>query len=351
MKFLGCFLEALLLGCLVTITLGCSGFANVSDEKLTLEDIIGMTKARIHPDVIIHYLQRNQPGFRLSTPTIIRLTREGVDDKVILYLIEPDMDRGKYKGIMIRDPFDKRIIRGYVSIPVALWGTTFRTAREAGNAVITLSEGFAKYTDFMVKADYHLYLDTSELFRYPLLYLTTEDVFDLTIPERDNLVRYIRTGGFVFIEPCSSPAFMYFEDSLASFKQMIRDSFGDEACFAPIPDSHPLFHCFYDFYGAPYLVPKLGRDIVYPTKLFLMSEDEVFMSVPFLMGIWINDCLVGVISDNQYGRTWSNYACPSRFDNPFFRMGVNIIVYALSREEGKAKCYRDLISFYHDGHR
>ena len=52
--------------------------------------------------------------------------------------------------------------------------------------------------------------------------------------------------------------------------------------------------------------------------------------------------LVAILPTSPYrpfGKTWSDYKSPDRFENPSFRLAVNIIVYALIREGSIAKKY------------
>ena len=49
----------------------------------------------------------------------------------------------------------------------------------------------------------------------------------------------------------------------------------------------------------------------------LIRDEKFLMMVPYLQGIWINNRLAVVFSDNQYGYTWSDYMFINRFDNPY----------------------------------
>ena len=244
MKALGRISEVIIIGFSLFITLGCSAFMSFNEQTLSIYDIIDMSKAKINSDVIIHQIAVTHSRFKLKPSDIERLENAGVEYDVIEYMIAPDLDKGKYKGVVIQDPEEKRNIRGYVYIPVDVWGSTFRAAEKGGNAVIALTEGFAKYTDLHLKIDNHLYLDSPELIRYPFIYLKADNIFDLTAIERANLVRYLRNGGFMLLEPYNTLDFEFYQAALVSFKQMICDSFGNDARFEPIPDNHPLFYCF-----------------------------------------------------------------------------------------------------------
>src|ERR1044072_664081 len=46
-------------------------------------------------------------------------------------------------------------------------------------------------------------LDSAELFAFPFTYLTGNKVVRFTAAERENFARYIRNGGFVFVDDCN----------------------------------------------------------------------------------------------------------------------------------------------------
>ena len=103
-------------------------------------------------------------------------------------------------------------------------------------------------------------------------------------------------------------------------RQMVMDSLGDFALY-PVPVDHPIYHTFFDFEMEPELFPKT-------------DEVDITDILP-LQGIWFDDRLVGIFSGYEMGITWSEY----KFDNPLFRIGVNMVVFALIREGSVAKKY------------
>ena len=331
--------------CLFLIA-GCSLFLNPDFGAMTLDDIVIMTGENIHPDVIINAIQKSGAHFDISAADLATLNRKKVDRKVIAHLIGMGRDDSRYKGLVIRDPRQpKQDIRGYIYIPVDIWGTLLRPSDSALATVVSLNEGFEKYTDVKVFPDRRLYLESSRLSRYPLLYITSSDLFDFTPVEREHFANYLRRGGFVFIEPMTTGGIMLYHHALVSFRAIIRQTFGGSAEVRTIPVGHPVFHCFYDFHSAPYLDPKPGRDMLYPTKLFISNEEDIWFA-PDLKGVWVDDRLVAVFSDNQYGRSWADYSFDSRFDNPYFRMSVNVVIYALTRDSSAVQEYRSLDEYY-----
>ena len=242
-----------------------------------------------------------------------------------------DLDSGDFKALVIKDPENKQNVKGFIHIPVDIWGTTnsetesLEPAEYAKKAMIALSEGFTRFTGITVKTDNHLYLDSPDIINYPFIYITSDKLFTLTETERKNLADFFMNGGFALVEPYNPPDSeieLYPQKGFFSLREMVIDALGGYGGFFPIPPDHPIFRCFFNIDVAPVLIPKPG-------------DYDLIEKLPFLNGIWLDNRLVGIFSDNEYGKTWSGY----NFDNPFFRVGVNMIVYSLIRQESVAKKY------------
>lgn len=242
-----------------------------------------------------------------------------------------DLDSGDFKALVIKDPRNKRNVKGFIYIPVDVWGTTgsvtesLKPAEYAKKAMIALSDGFAKYTGITIKTDNHLYLDSPDIVNYPFIYITADKLFTLNENERKNLADFFMNGGFALIEPFNPPdseVELYPQKGFFSLRKMIIDALGGYGGLFPIPQDHPIFRSFFNIDVAPVLIPKPG-------------DYDLIEMLPFLNGIWLGNRLVGIFSDNEYGKTWSEY----NFENPFFRVGVNMIVYSLIRQESVAKKY------------
>ena len=231
-----------------------------------------------------------------------------------------DLDTGQYKGLVIKDPQNKQNIKGFVYIPVDVWGSFLRPV--GLTTVIGLMQGFKKYAGIRVTIDPHLFLDSPIISKYPFLYISADGLFDLSTRAKENLEKYFRSGGFILFDPYSVSAYV-------SMKKMIKDSIGDYASIYPIPDDHPILHTFFDFDEMPVLFPTLE------------SEGLMDATLP-PDGVWLDNRLVAILPPSPYrpfGKTWSDYKSPDRFENPSFRLAINIIVYALIREGSIAKKY------------
>ncbi|MFC1651129.1 DUF4159 domain-containing protein, partial [Candidatus Latescibacterota bacterium] len=129
----------------------------------------------------------------------------------------------------------------------------------------------------------------------------------------------------------------------ASLRKMFKDALGSDAKFLPIPNSHPIYHCFEDFEDGPPQGSEIGK-----SQVDFMQQDGSFTGaritlpprVLFLEGIWINDRLVGIYSDKGYAIKWS----ATSNNEPQLRMGVNMVVFALTQEGSIAQQKMDFFS-------
>ena len=101
-----------------------------------------------------------------------------------------------------------------------------------------------------------------------------------------------------------------------SFKRMISEILGSEAQYRPIPKSHDIYHCFYDFDDGP---PSVIEGNIINTGL--------------IEGIWYKDRLTAVYSNMGYTRKWN----VDRGNIPQLKFGVNMIIFSLIREGSIAR--------------
>ncbi len=93
-----------------------------------------------------------------------------------------------------------------------------------------------------VKSEKVLAITDENLRAYPFLYMTGHGTIKLTSEERDVLRAYLEDGGFLFINDSYG-----FDQSV---RAMVRDLFPERA-FEELPNSHPIYHSFYDLPGLP----------------------------------------------------------------------------------------------------
>ena len=100
----------------------------------------------------------------------------------------------------------------------------------------------------------------------------------------------------------------------AALRHMFKAALGRSGRLRRIPDSHPIYSCFYDFNG-----PPPGLDTA-PG-----SYD--------LEGVFLNGSLVAVYSDHGYVHSWAQ----ASGNEPQLRLGINAVVYALTRPGSMAQ--------------
>lgn len=99
-------------------------------------------------------------------------------------------------------------------------------------------------------------LTDRHLYQYPILYIVGHGNIRLTKEEVDALRFYLTHGGFLFVNDD------YGLD--ASFRREIRRVLPDQS-LQPIPNSHLIYHCFYDF---PNGLPKIHEHDGEPAQGF-----------------------------------------------------------------------------------
>jgi len=197
-------------------------------------------------------------------------------------------------------------------------------------AVINLKEAVNRYTNINAKVDRHLFIDSEKLIETPFVYITSTSAFELTEIERANFGTYLRNGGFVVVDN-GTPLFEHGKAE-ASLRQLLRDSLGPDAKFLPIPNDHPLYHCFFDFDDGPPQGAEMegmvntassgGRTVSYHINLRMTAQ------VFYLEGIWLKNRLVAIYSDKGYAVRWKDMSN----NIPQLKMGVNMVVFALTQE-------------------
>lgn len=237
------------------------------------------------------------------------------------------LDTGRYRGLVIQDPRDKKNIKGFVYL-ARLRGNTLYPG--VPGALPQLVRFINENTGIRAKVAEDVYIDSKELFRCPFVYLTAREAFEATEKEVENLREYLYAGGFLFVDNIYPKE--EYSPSEASLRKLIEDALGRRARFEIIPNDHPIYHCFYDFDG-----PPVGAEV--DAREFAGGRLEVVKLVRHLEGIFLDGRLAVVFSDKGYGIKWEE-----AMDNQVqLRMGVNLVVYALTQEGSIAQ---QQIAFY-----
>ena len=156
-------------------------------------------------------------------------------------------------------------------------------------------------------------LSGAELFDAAFCYLSGRRLVQFSERERVNFERYVRRGGFVFVDDCNHDVDGLFAKS---FEAQMAAMFGPDA-LAQVPNDHALYRAFFNFTGPPTTSFELngwGDDLVHD----------------HLRAIEIDGRISVLYSNKDYGCEWDYDFRNKRFlaeDNTKF--GVNIVAYAL----------------------
>ncbi len=156
--------------------------------------------------------------------------------------------------------------------------------------------------------------DLDRLCSYPFIY-AKDLTGGLTRSELSNLAEYIMRGGFLCIDPCMavsrwSPA-RFLEEHRRVFASMIP---GSE--LRPIPDSDPLFRCYFTVTAADLFTQQMWE------------KGRVKRSTIDLVGVYQGNRLIAVINTSGLECGWPQ--TPDRMPG-CMKMIVNLYVYAMTR--------------------
>jgi len=149
-------------------------------------------------------------------------------------------------------------------------------------------------------------LDSEDLYRYPLLYLSGHGRIKLSQEELVELRRYLDAGGFLYADD------NYGLD--ASFRAMVTELFPEDE-LVPLSGNHPIYHAFYDLPG----LPKIHRHDGDPAQGFGVIRSGrlvVYYS-------WSSDIGDGLEDPEVHGD-------PAPVREAAARMAVNVMMYALT---------------------
>lgn len=177
-----------------------------------------------------------------------------------------------------------------------------------------LLNSLVEYTTIRVNPEEQIIaLADPAMLEAPFCYLAGHRLVQFNARERENFERYVRNGGFVFVDDCNHDIDGLFA---VSFERQMRQIFGAKA-LRKIPNDHPVYSSFFEFDGPPATSFELngwGDDLVHD----------------YLKAIEIDGRIGVLYSNKDYGCEWDYDYRNKRWlavDNT--RFGVNIAVYAM----------------------
>jgi len=185
-------------------------------------------------------------------------------------------------------------------------------ARMPSNLITSLID----YTSLRVDPEEHvLELSDPRMLEAPFCYLAGHKLLEFNPAERENFVRYVRNGGFVFVDDCNHDIDGLFA---RSFEAQMARLFGPGA-LKKLPNSHALYRSFFNFPDGP------------PATSFELNGWGDDLVHDYLKGIEVDGRLGVLYSNKDYGCEWDYDWRNKRFlaeDNT--RFAVNIVMYALN---------------------
>ena len=158
--------------------------------------------------------------------------------------------------------------------------------------------------------------DSEELGSFPFLFMTGHKLVRFSAEERTGLERFVRAGGFLFSDDCNHDVNGLYAKSFEAEMKLVFPS----APMRRIPNTHPLYHCFFRFPDGP---PQTSHELNGWGDNLVHSH---------LLATTRGDRIAVLYSNKDYSSEWGYHPDNKRFlaiDNTKF--GVNIIVYALTR--------------------
>jgi Domain of unknown function (DUF4159) len=180
-----------------------------------------------------------------------------------------------------------------------------------------LLHSLLEYTSLEVNIEEQvLPLGSEEVLRAPFTYLAGHRLVEFSLRERAVFERYVRNGGFVFVDDCNHDIDGLFA---RSFEQQMAEIFGPDA-LQKIPNDHPLYHSFFDFNAGP------------PTTSFELNGWGDDLVHDYLKAITIENSIGVLYSNKDYGCEWDyDYRTKRWLAEDNTRFGINIVMYALLR--------------------
>ncbi len=246
------------------------------------------------------------------------------------------LNTGKYHAMVIQDPRDKKKIKGYFRLspvyPSSQWRErAFLSSVSRGSiyngafrAIPNIVRAINRYTGIKAEMGPVIPLDSPELFKVPWAYITSHTFFELSDAEAKNLGRYFLAGGFMLADDDWANKGVSASDM--ALRKMFKDAlatvgvvYGRDWDFEKIPNDHPVYHCYFDFNdGPPTGHEWWGGNLTGPYD--------------YLEGIFVDDRLVGIMTNKDYVEIWGNFAGLDRQMERSLQMCINIIVFALTQE-------------------
>jgi hypothetical protein len=161
-----------------------------------------------------------------------------------------------------------------------------------------------------------VHLDSSEVFKYPFLYLSEPGFMVLNDKEIKNLGEYIRRGGFIMADDFRQAGYLAGGPNEIDVLRYYLKRAVPERELVRLDLSHPIFHSYYDIDTLD-MKPPYG-DFV--PQFWGMSDDQGRLQV---IANYNNDI-------GDFWKYLDHGDRPLKDSSRSIRLGINYIIYALS---------------------
>lgn len=280
------------------------------------------------------------------------------------------LDAGRRRAVVVVDPQDRRNLKGFLylagvyspsieqaerdaPLPRRMWNPRpgGMERREAERQTLQgLADKLTEQTQVRAAVRGNIQMDDPQLLEVPFVLVTVNNNFTFTGAEARNLGRYLTAGGFLYLENVYFPKPLGndYTTDWPAMRELVRASLrevgfqeGKDWSFVRLDQDHPLFHCYYDIET----LPMGWYDWTY------VGATASHFSPEYIEGIEVGGRLVGLYSQKNYADFWGGEAeyirthseiANERFkiggeELPVYRLGVNVLVYALTREGSLAQ--------------
>jgi len=271
-----------------------------------------------------------------------------------LALLDVDaMDFGRYRGLVVVDPEDKKEIKGFLKLATVyvesmmespFWDATGRlsTAREdlSTRALQNLAEAMNEYTHVRTEVLDPIPITDERLYEVPFVLISAERAFRWTDAEARSLGRYLLSGGFAYVEDAG---WGLRTSSGPPLREFVREALRSQGLvefkdwrFEVLEEDHPVLHCFFDFEGLPVGFYETGHN-------YLGISRELTWQGVRIGGRWVL-----IFSEKDYRDWWARRnelegwrrpGCEGKGLERYYQLGVNLLVFALTQEGGIAERY------------
>jgi len=159
-------------------------------------------------------------------------------------------------------------------------------------------------------------LDSTELFAFPFIYLSGNELVRFTARERENIGRYVHSGGFLFVDDCNHDVDGVFA---RTFEAEMDRVFSGAERLRKLNNDHELYRAFFEFKDGP---PATSHE------LNGWGDDMIH---DYLKAVIVGGRVGVLYSNKDYGCEWNYDYSSKRFATvDKTKFGVNIVVHALT---------------------